>query len=302
MSEDRLNYHHLLHFWAVAREGSVSAAGRSLRLSQPTISAQVRQLEERLGARLFSRVGRRLQLTDTGRTAFRYADEIFGLGRELVDAVHRGAAGRRPRLVVGVVDVVHKLIAYRMIEPALHLPGGVSLECGSDKLERLIPRLTSHELDLVLSDAPVAADRDVRAYNHPLGRSEVVIFAPPAQAPRLRRGFPRSLHGAPFLLPTSSCALRRELERWFERHEIRPDIVGEFEDSGLLKVFSQAGVGAFAGPAAIAAEIARQYRVQPVARAEGVAERYFAISAERRVRHPGVLAIAATARAELFGA
>ncbi len=297
---DWLNYHHLLYFWTVAREGGVAAASKRLRLSQPTISTQLRQLEERLGTRLFDRGGRRMQLTAAGRVAFRYADEIFGLGRELLGALERQAEGQQVRLVVGVTDVVHKLIAYRLIEPALHLPGGVRVECPEDKLERLLPRLGAHELDLVLSDAPLGPAPGVRAYTHPLGHSAVTVFAAPTLAAKLRRGFPGSLDRVPFLLPAGTGALRRELERWFDLHALRPDIVGEFEDSALLKVFGQAGAGVFAGPAAIEEEIVRQYKVQALGRADGIVERYFAISAERRLKHPGVVAISTAARAELF--
>lgn len=296
---DWLNYHHLLYFWTVAREGGVAAASKRLHLAQPTISSQLRQLEERLGVRLFDRSGRRLQLTEAGRVALRYADEIFGLGRELVDTLQHKPGGPL-RLVVGVTDTVHKMIAYRMIEPALRLPGGVRLECPEDKLERLLARLAGRELDLILSDSPVAQHHDVKAYNHPLGDSAISIFAAPALAARLRRGFPRSLDGAPFLLPAPAAPLRRELAKWFDRQEIRPDVAGEFDDSALLKVFGQAGAGVFAGPAVLEAEIAQRYDVQPLGRAEGLVERYFAISGERRIKHPGVVAISAGARAELF--
>jgi LysR family transcriptional activator of nhaA len=297
---DWLNYHHLLYFWTVAREGGVAAASRRLHLSQPTISTQIRQLEERLGTPLFDRSGRRMQLTEAGRVAFRYADEIFGLGRELLGALERQPGGRPMRLVVGVTDLVHKLISYRLIEPALHLPGGVRVECPEDKLERLLPRLAAHELDLVISDVPLGPAAGVRAFSHPLGHSEIALFAAPPLAGKLRRGFPGSLDRAPFLLPSGTGSLRRELERWFDRHALRPEIAGEFDDSALLKVFGQAGVGVFAGPAVVEEEIVRQYKVQAIGRADGVVERYFAISGERRLKHPGVVAISTAARTELF--
>lgn len=295
-----LNYHHLLHFWVVAREGGVAAAGRRLRLSQSTLSTQLRQLEEQLELELFDRSRRRLTLSAAGRTAFRYADEIFGLGRELVDALHE-PHGRPQRLAIGVTDAVQKLIAYRLIEPALKLQGGLHVHCSEDKLERLLPQLASHELDLVISDAPLPPGGPLRAFNHPLGHSEVAVFAAPQLAARLGSGFPRSLDGAPFLLPTSGSALRRELERWFDQHGLRPQVIGEFDDSALLKVFGQAGIGAFAGPSVISREIVRQYRVKVVGRADGPTERFFAISGERRLKHPGVVAISAAARSELFG-
>jgi LysR family transcriptional activator of nhaA len=295
-----LNYHHLLYFWTVAREGGVAAASRRLRLSQSSISTQLRQLEEQLGQPLFDRSRRRMQLTEAGRTAYRYADEIFGLGREMIDALQHGAAGRGLRLALGLTDTVQKLIAYRLIEPALQLPDGVQIHCEEDRLERLLPQLAGHELDLVISDEPLPAGGSIKAFNHPLGRSGVSIFAAPALASRLHTGFPSSLDGAPFLLPTATAALRRDLERWFDQLAIRPRIVGEFDDSALLKVFGQAGAGAFAAPKAIAREISRQYRVKPIGDAEGLVERYFAISVERRLKHPGVLAISNAARSDLF--
>ena len=294
-----LNYHHLLYFYTVAREGGVAAASRRLRLSQPTISTQLRQLEERLGAPLFDRSGRKMVLTEAGRTAFRYADEIFGLGRELVDSLQGRPEGRPLRLRLGISEALHKRVAYRLIEPALQLPGGVQVECHQDRLDRLLPLLASHELDLIISDAPLGPGA-VKAFNHPLGHSEVAIFAAPALATRLRRGFPGSLDRAPFLLPATGCALRRELEHWFDRIGIRPDIVGEFDDSGLLKAFGQSGVGAFAGPTVVSDEVIRQYRVRELGKAEAIAERYFAISSERRLKHPGVVAISTAARDARF--
>nr|WP_276604337.1 LysR family transcriptional regulator [Nannocystis pusilla] len=233
-----------MYFWTVAREGGVAAASRRLRLSQSSISTQLRQLEEQLGQPLFDRSRRRMQLTEAGQTAFRYADEIFGLGREMVDVLQHGSAGRSVRLALGLTDTVQKMIAYRLIEPALQLPEGVQIHCEEDRLERLLPQLASHELDLVVSDEPLPAGSSIKAFNHPLGHSKVTIFAAPTLAGRLQPGFPASLDGAPFL-PTATAALRRDLDRWFDQLAIRPRIVGEFDDSALLKVFGQAGAGAF---------------------------------------------------------
>jgi len=297
-----LNYHHLLHFWTVAREGGVAAAARRLRLSQSTLSTQLRQLEEQMGLTLFDRSRRRLALSEAGRTAFRYADEIFGLGREMVDALHSRPDGRPLRLAIGLTESVQKLIAYRLIEPALKLPGSLHVHCSEDRIERLLPLLASHELDVVISDVPLPPGAVLKAFNHPLGASDISIFAAPDQASRLRRRFPRSLDAAPFLLPARASALRRELEAWFDKHGLRPTVVGEFDDSALLKVFGQAGVGAFAGPSVIAREIVCQYGVKMVGRTEGPVERFFAISSERRLKHPGVVAISAAARGELFAA
>ncbi len=297
---DWLNYHHLLYFWMVVREGGVARAAEKLRLSQPTVSSQVRALEAMLGERLFVRVGRRLVPTDVGRMAYRYADEIFALGREFLDTVRGRAAGRPLRLVVGVADVLSKLIAYRLVEPALRLAEPVRIVCREDRADRLLAALAVHELDLVLSDSPVPPTVHVKAYSHLLGECGVTIFAAPHLARRLRRRFPASLAGVPLLLPGEGTVLRRQLEDWFQRAGVRPAIAGEFDDSALMKVFGQNGAGAFAAPSAIEGEIRRQYGVAKVGELDTVRERFYAISYERRIKHPAVAAIAEHARAELF--
>jgi len=296
-----LNYHHLLYFWTVARTGGVSAASAELRLAQPTISGQLRALEEALGEKLFHRVGRRLELTEMGRMVYRYADEIFTLGRELMDAVRGRPTGRPVRLMVGAADVLSKLITYRLIEPALKLSEPVHVVCREDKPERLLADLALHELDLVLSDAPIHPSVKVRAFSHLLGECGVTIFGTKELAARHRRGFPRSLDGAPCLLPTENTSVRRNLDQWFGQHGIRPKVVSEFEDSALLSSFGERGTGLFPGPTAIENEIRRQYGVAVVGRLDQVRERFYAISVERRLKHPAVLAISAAARERLFG-
>jgi LysR family transcriptional activator of nhaA len=296
-----LNYHHLLYFWTVARHGSVSAASHELRLAQPTVSGQLRMLEDALGEKLFHRIGRRMVLTDMGRTVFRYADEIFTLGRELIDVVKGRPTGRPVRLVVGVADAVSKLIAYRLLQPALQLPEPVRIVCREDRPERLLAELSVHGLDLVLSDAPVGPAVNVRAFNHLLGECGVGFFAAPKLAQRLSGRFPESLHGVPMLLPTETTALRRALDQWFEAQGIRPQVVSEFEDSALLKVFGQQGLGVFPAPSAIEAEVRRQYGVRLVGTTTAVRERFYAISVERRLKNPAVVAICDAARATLFG-
>lgn len=295
-----LNYHHLQYFWVVAKEGSIAAASRRLNVSQPTISSQIKQLESQMGVQLFSRVGRGLEMTDAGRIAHRYADEIFGLGRELVDALHDRPTGRPPRMTVGLAFVMPKLIAYRLLEPAMHVQGGMHIEVFEGPLDRLLSQLANHELDLVLSDVPMTSAVRVKAFNHPLGSSPVTFFAAPALAARLRHDFPRSLDGQPFLAPMPSASLRRELERWFETLDIAPEIVGQFDDSALVKVFGASGAGAFAAPSVIEKEVIDQFRVEVLGRTDQVMERFFAISVERRLKHPGVLAISQSAREELF--
>ncbi|MEO8605363.1 MAG: transcriptional activator NhaR [bacterium] len=296
-----LNYHHLLYFWTVARTGGVSAASAELRLAQPTISGQLRALEESLGEKLFHRVGRRLELTEMGHVVYRYADEIFTLGRELMDAVRGRPTGRPVRLAVGVADVLPKLITYRLIEPALKLPEPVRIIVREDKPERLLADLAVHELDLVLSDAPINPSIKVRAFSHLLGECGVTIFATKALAAQYRRNFPASLDGAPWLLPTDNTALRRGLDQWFQQHDLRPNVVSEIEDRALMKAFGERGVGLFPAPTVIENEIRHKYNVAVVGRIEQVKERFYAISVERRLKHPAVVAISEAARERLFG-
>jgi LysR family transcriptional activator of nhaA len=297
---DWLNYHHLYYFWVVAKEGSIARATRVLRLAQPTISAQLRTLEQSLGERLFERKGRGLVLTEAGKTAFRYADGIFGLGQELVDALKGGPRGAPRRLEVGVADVVPKLIAYRLLEPALRMKEPTRLVCREDKPERLLAALAMHELDVVLSDAPPSPVARVKAYGHLLGECGVTIFGAPALAARTRKGFPKSLEGAPFLMPTDNTTLRRDLDLWLEKRSLRPRVVAEFEDAALMGVFGQAGVGLLALPSAVEGEAKRQYDVQVVGRLPEVRARFYAISVERRLKHPAVVALTTAARNDLF--
>lgn len=295
-----LNYHHLLYFWTVAKEGSLAGAAKVLRVSQPTLSTQLRALESALDVELFDRSGRRLRLTDVGRVTFRYADEIFSLGRELLDVVRERPVGRPMRLAVGLTFQVPKLVAYRLLEPALALPGGIELEVHEDRLPELLSRLATHDLDLVIADAPTSGEVSVKVFNHPLGESSVTFFAAKALAQRLRPGFPRSLDRAPFLLPMRGSPMRRELERWLDRHDLKPQIRGSFDDSALVKVFGQSGMGVFVGPSVIEQEIRRQYDVAVVGRTSEIVERFYAISVERRLKHPGVIAISSAARQDLF--
>jgi LysR family transcriptional regulator, transcriptional activator of nhaA len=295
-----LNYHHLRYFWAAAREGGVVRASRRLRVSQPTVSAQIRELEQALGEKLFRRQGRRLVLTEVGRLAFRYADEIFSLGRELLDTLHDRPTGRPARLSVGIANVVPKLIAYRLLAPALHLPEPMHIECVEDRPERLLAELATYGLDLVVADAPVGPGMKVKAFNHLLGECGVSLFASERLHAQHRKGFPGSLDGAPMLLPTASAALRRDLDQWLERSGVRPRVVGEFEDSALMKAFGEAGSGIFPGPTAIEREIKAQYGVRVLARVPKLRERFYAITVERRLRHPGVVAISEAARRGLF--
>jgi LysR family transcriptional regulator, transcriptional activator of nhaA len=295
-----LNYHHLLYFWTVVREGGVLAASKRLRLSQPTVTGQIRALEHALGEKLFRREGRKLVLTEVGTYVYRYADEIFTLGRELQDGL-KGLPTARPRkLVVGVAEVVPKLIAHRLLEPALRLGEEVQLICKEDRTEALLADLALHALDLVLTDAPVPPGSTVRAYNHLLGESGVTLFATAKRAAALRRGFPKSLDGAAFLMPSDATAVRRSLSQWLEAHGVRPRLRGEFQDSALMKAFGQAGEGVFPGPSVIEEEICAQYGVAVVGRIDAVREQFYAITVERKLRHPAAVAISEAARTQLF--
>jgi LysR family transcriptional activator of nhaA len=297
---DWLNYHHLFYFWTMAREGSIAAAARRLRLSQPTVSEQLGELEKAFGEQLFQRTSRGVDLTEQGTVVFRYADEIFALGRELSDTLKGRPTGRPARLVVGVADVIPKLVAYRLIKPALSLPGEVRVVCHEDKSERLFAELAIHGLDVVIADAPLGPSMNIAAYNHLLGECGVAVFGEKALAARYRRGFPRSLDGAPFLMPLPATALRRSLDQWFEAQGIKPRVVGEFQDSALLETFGQAGLGLFAAPSAVLKEIKRRHGIHVLGRINTLRERYYAISGERRLKHPAVIAISNAAKELLF--
>jgi LysR family transcriptional activator of nhaA len=297
---DWLNYHHLLYFYTVAKEGSVSRAAATLRLAQPTLSGQIRKLEESFDEKLFVRSGRRLVLTEMGQLVYRYADEIFAIGRELTDTLRGRPSGRPARLVVGVADVVPKLITHRLLEIALGLPDRVLLTCQEGKSDRLLADLSVHGFDLVITDAPLPTHLHVKAYNHPLGESEMTFFGTRELADKYRRRFPASLEGAPMLLPTSNTQLRRSIDQWLQARDLRPRVVAEFEDSALLKVFGQHGHGIFPAPAVLEDEVRSQYGVRAIGRAEGVVERFYAISIERRIKHPAIAAITEAARENIF--
>jgi LysR family transcriptional activator of nhaA len=299
-SMEWLNYHHLLYFWVVAREGSIVRASEQLRLAQPTISGQIRALEASFGEKLFTRVGRNLALTDMGRVVFRYADEIFTLGRELVDTVQDRPTDRPLRVMVGVTDAVPKRVAYRLLEPIQSLSKPVHLVCHEGKLEALLTELAMYNLDVVLSDVPLSPMMKVRAFNHLLGECGISFCGTPPLAAEYGRGFPRSLEAAPLLLPTENTTLRRSLDHWFAAEGLRPRVVGEFEDSALLKVFGQQGVGIFAIPSIIELEIQRQYGVVLLGRVETIRERFYAITLNRKLRHPAFVAMSEAARQALF--
>ncbi|MFN9369541.1 MAG: LysR family transcriptional regulator [Planctomycetia bacterium] len=295
-----LNYHHLLYFWHVARERSVSRAAAALHVAQPTVSAQIRLLERSLKQRLFDRQGRALALTTEGEAVFRYADEIFSLGRELMQTVKGEPAAGTRRFRVGVSDSLPKLTTYRLLEPALVMQPAFRLHVRIDKTERLLGELAVHAVDLVISDAPMMPSLRVRAFNHLLGETSVSIFGTAALARGVRRGFPGSLHGAPLLLQTTNTAVRQSLDEWFEVQKIEPRIIGEVEDMAMLQTLGEHGLGLFAAPTVVRREICRRYHVAWVGELERVRERFYAISVERRINHPAVRLIADQAKRRLF--
>jgi len=294
-----VNYQHLHYFWVVAREGSIRAAGEELRLAPSTISTQLKQLSEHFGNDLFERSGRRLVMTEFGRHIFRYADEMFMTSREMLDFVHGRQPGHPMRLDVGVAAVVPKLLANKFIEPALEMDDSVHLVIREDRQDRLLADLALHHLDVVITDSPIGPEARVRAFTHTLGSCGIQFLAAPGVAEKLEGEFPECLDGAPFLLPTSETALRRMLDHWFDAQGLRPFVVAEIDDSALLKVFGQHGHGVFAAPDVIGAEIQRQYQVQSIGHASRLRERFYAVSVERKLKHPAVARIKSLAAALL---
>jgi len=300
LSLNTLNYQHLLYFWVVAREGSIARATSVLHLTQPTISTQLKVLEQSLGAALFERRGRSRTLSETGQLVFRYADEMFRTGRELTEALSRGDSVAPARLVVGISDALPKLTTWRLLQPALDVSPRLRLTCRIDKTDRLVADLAVHALDVVLADTPASPILPVRTFNHLLGECGVTVFAAEALARTHRRRFPHSLDGAPFLLPTENTALRRSLDAWFISQDMAPNVVAEVEDVAILQVFGQEGMGLFVAPTVVEAQIRRHYGVRVVGRLPEVRERFYAISVERKLVHPAVVALTDAARKRLF--
>ena len=298
---DWLNYHHLFYFWNVAKEGTVSAAAEKLHLARTTVTSQVRDLENAVGQKLFEQRGRYLELTEFGKQVFEYAEEIFAIGRELTDFVSTGHhASSLKKFVVGMPDVVPKLVAFELLKPAIQFADGLRIVCLEGKLDDLLADLALHRLDLIISDAPAPPTIDVRAYSHELGQCGVSLLAIPKLARKFRPGFPQSLNAAPVCLPTETTVARKALNLWFDDHDIRPHIVAEFEDSALLKVFGQSGLGIIPVPSAIEDEVKKQYNLHRIGRLPEVIEKFYAISVEKRVQHPAVIAIVKQARSKMF--
>lgn len=295
-----LNYHHLLYFWTVAKEGSIAKACGKLNLAQPTISGQLRLLEDTLGEKLFAKAGRGLKLTDVGHVVFEYAEEIFGLGRELQDALKGRPHGKAQRLRVGISDMVPKLIAHRVLQPVLAMAEPMQMVCEEGSPQQLLAELAEHRLDVVLADVALAPLARGRVFHHRLGSCGVMLFGAPELAVRYSANFPAGLDGAPFLLPIAGSNLRQLLDNWFDAEGIRPRIVGEFKDSALIKTFGSAGAGLFAAPSAIETEVRSHYNVQALAVIPAIQESFYAISVERRLKHPAVVTLCEAARDTLF--
>ncbi|NOR43929.1 MAG: transcriptional activator NhaR [Gammaproteobacteria bacterium] len=295
-----VNYKHLHYFWVVAKEGGIARASERLHLTPQTISGQLSSLEDHLGISLFSRVGRGLELTETGRFVLSYADEIFSLGGEMEELIHQLPAGLPKTLKVGVVDVVPKSIAHRILSPALKMADPVRMICQESSLDTLLAELAVHRLDLVLADRPIPSTVSTRGYSHKLGECGVSFFATKKIVKKLKNKFPQCLDGAPMLLPSSGNYLRSGIDRWLDKHRLYPRVVAEFDDSALMKVFGQEDAGIFIAPSAIEAEVEVQYHAVCIGRVNEVKERFYAISVERKVLHPVVAEIMATARESLF--
>ena len=295
-----VNYKHLYYFWAVAREGGVARASERLNLTPQTISGQLSLLEGHLGVDLFTRVGRNLELTETGRLVLSYADEIFSLGGELEEVIHQLPGGRPQLFRVGVVDVLPKSIAHRILEPALQMSEPVRMICREASLDTLLAELAVHHLDLVLADRPIPPTVSTRGFSHKLGECAVSFFTTAKLKKTLKGDFPHCLNGAPLLLPGSGNQLRSGIDQWLDKHRLHPRVVAEFDDSALMKTFGQKGVGVFIAPAVIEAEVEWQYQVTAIGRVDTVKEHFYAISVERRVTHPVVSTVMEAARASLF--
>lgn len=297
---DWLNFHHLRYFWTVAREGSLRRAAERLAVSEPSISAQIRLLEEALGEKLFRRTGRSLVLTDIGRLVFDYAEQIFPVGRELLTAVLQKSAGRLAPFNVGITDSVPKLVAREILKPVFALTEPFRMVCREGKIEDLLAHLAQHRLDLVLADEPAPSSLKIKTFNHPLGGCGVTFCASGRLAARLRRDFPESLQNAPVLLPTENTSLRRVVQTWFDRFGLRPRIVAEFEDSALLRAFAMDVESAFPVHDVALDETGHLYGFKTVGKAEGCRHEFYAITAERRLRHPAIIAVTENAQLRLF--
>ncbi len=296
-----LNYHHLYYFWVVATEGSITRGSERLSLSEPTVSAQISAFEKALGHPVFSRIGHRLVLTDTGEVVFRYAQRIFTIGQELSDVLAGRVHAEPIKCVIGVVETIPKFLVYSLLGSLLASPFRIKLVCHEGSLQHLSAQLAVCALDVVLSDSPLTANPKLELTSHMLGESPIALYGVGRLAARYRKGFPRSLKGAPFLLPSAQSFLRQSIEEWFALEQIHPDVVGEFDDMATLMAFGQAGGGIFPASAAVAKELTRQYRVHMIGKLEDAKVRFFALTVSEEPKHPAVLAIIQSGKERLKG-
>lgn len=296
-----MNFKHLYYFWVTAKAGGIMRAGEQLHTTPQTLSGQIKVLEDWLGRKLFRKVGRQLELTEHGRLALGYADQIFSLGQDMETALRqvRGAP-RRLDFRVGVADSVSKSVAYRLLEPAFLIDQPVKLLASEGKFDDLLAQLALHRLDLVIADEPMPKRVSVKAFNHPLGSSALTFFAAPGLKSRITGPFPACLHGIPMLVPGATASVRRQLEGWFAKHQIAPVVVGEFDDAALMKAFGREGQGVFLAPSVLEEETCTQFGVSAIGRTSEMVEEFYAVSVERRISHPCVLAITDAARGQLF--
>ncbi len=295
-----LNYHHLRYFWTVAKEGGLTKAALKLHVSQPTISAQIRALEDALGERLFRRAGRNLALTDAGQHVLTYAEEIFSIGQDLLNSVKQRPTSRPLRVHLGVADALPKLVTAKIIEPIFHLPQPVQLSCWETKFSDMLVELAQYRLDVVLADEPASSGVTTNVFNHFLGECGVTFCAEPRLAAKLRRGFPQSLNGAPALLPMSNSGLRRSLEKWFQAAGVRPRRVGEIEDPALMNILALRGLGFISVPTIVTKETVTRYGFRTIGRTDDCQQQFYVITPERKLTHPAVTAITSDARMRLF--
>lgn len=300
MKATGLNLRHLYYFWVVAKEGSVTRAAERLEVAVQTISAQLGLLDRSLGRTLLAPQGRRLVLTDAGRIALGYAEQIFALAEQMQDALAEADTAQSMRLTVGISDSLPKLIASRLLEAALQLPQRVRLVCFEDRFESLLGALSVHKLDVVLTDRPVPPGTNLKVFSHLLGESEITFFGVPALAARYQAGFPESLRGAPLLLPTRNNAIRGRIDQWLETLDVRPDVVGEFDDNALLNTFGGNGLGLFPAPSVLSADVKTQFGADPVGTIAQVREQFYAISNERKIKHPAIDAILSAIHGRVF--
>ena len=300
MKSTGLNFRHLHYFWVVAKEGSVTRAAERLGVAVQTISMQLALLEQSVGKALLAPQGRRLVLTEAGRMTLGYADQIFLLGEQMQEALAATSEDRMLRLSVGISDSLPKLIASRLLEAALGLPERVKLICYEDKFESLLGDLTVHKLDVVLTDRPVPSGTTLRVFSHLLGESDIALFGTPELAKRYRDQFPTSLNGAPLLLPTRNNLIRGRIDHWFETRNLRPDVVGEFDDNALLNTFGRSGLGLFPAPSALAADVEEQFGAEQIGKLDQVHEQFYAVSNERKIKHPAIEAILSAIHGRVF--